>query len=65
MNLERLVLEYSGLLESCSTVVELLYCTFFERYGLDVMVPVVLWKSFRTVCFRKVWATGRRSGTRY
>ncbi len=40
--MERVVLEYSGLLESCSPVVELLYCMFFERYGLDVMVPVVL-----------------------
>jgi hypothetical protein len=39
-NLELVVLEYSGLLESCSTVVELLYCMFFERYGLDIMVPV-------------------------
>ncbi len=41
--MERVVLEYSGLLESCSPVVELFYCMFFERYGLDVMVPVVLW----------------------
>ena len=36
--MERVILEYSGLLESCSTVVELMYCMFFERYG-DVVVP--------------------------
>ncbi len=34
------VLEYSCLLESHNTVVELMYCMFFERYG-DVVVPVL------------------------
>ena len=37
--MELVVLEYSGLLESPSTVVELLYCMFFERYGRDLVVP--------------------------